>query len=127
MLIGNGTAMHIALDLSSKSVSNPSLILKLNNLRDAVSSGKKLPAAVKESEVFDLRVASLIAVGDEANQLASVTRRAADLLTEEVQRSTKRFFAVLTPALSIAMGLLVGGLVVSVMTALLSINEIAVQ
>ena len=54
-------------------------------------------------------------------------RKAAQILEREAQNAIMRLTAMLTPALTIIMGLLIGGLVVSVMTALLSINEIAVQ
>jgi general secretion pathway protein F len=127
LLIGNGAPMARALELSALSAVLPSFKPRLLGVRDSVSTGEKLPAALESSGLFDRRIVSLIAVGDEANQLPTVARRAAQILDSEAQNAIVRYTAMLTPLMTIFMGLLIGGLAVSVMTALLSINEIAVQ
>ena len=127
LLIGNGAPMARALELAAQSAAMPAFKQILLSVRDNVSSGEKLPAALKDCGLFDPRIVSLIAVGDEANRLPAVAKRAAQILEGEAQNAIMRLTAMLTPALTIIMGLLIGGLVVTVMTALLSINEIAVQ
>jgi general secretion pathway protein F len=127
LLVGNGTPMAKALELSALSTVLPAFRARLLGVRDSVSTGEKLPAALGNCGLFDQRIISLIAVGDEAKQLPSVARRAAQILESEARNAMMRYTAVLTPLMTIFMGLLIGGLVVSVMTALLSINEIAVQ
>jgi general secretion pathway protein F len=127
LLIGNGTAMAKALELSALSSAVAAFTPTLLNVRDKVSAGERLAGALEGSGLFDQRIVSLIAVGDEANRLPLVASRAARILENEVQSAITRYTAMLTPAMTIVMGLLIGGLVVSVMTALLSINEIAIQ
>jgi general secretion pathway protein F len=127
LLIGNGAPMAKALELASLSAVIPAFKTVLLGVRDSVSAGEKLPAALKSSGLFDHRIVSLIAVGDEANRLPAVAKRASQILESEAQNAIMRYTALLTPLMTIFMGLLIGGLVVSVMTALLSINEIAVQ
>jgi general secretion pathway protein F len=127
LLIGNGAPMAKALELSAQSTAIPAFKPILLGVRDSVSSGEKLPSALNRCGLFDQRIVSLIAVGDEANRLPMVAKRAAQILESEVQNVIIRYTAMLTPLMTILMGLLIGGLVVSVMTALLSINEIAVQ
>jgi general secretion pathway protein F len=127
LLLSNGTSMSKALALAATTVPNAALQAKLITVRDRVSTGERLPQALENSRLFDDRIVSLIAVGDEANRLAIVTKRASKILDSEAQTITTRLIAILTPTMTIALGLLIGGLVVSVMTALLSINEIAIQ
>jgi general secretion pathway protein F len=127
LLIGNGAAMAKALELSAVCATIPSYRARLFGIRDAVSVGQRLPAALQASGLFDERIIALIAVGDEANRLPVVAKRAAQILETAVQTATARYAAMLTPIMTIVMGILIGGLAVSVMTALLSINEIAVQ
>jgi general secretion pathway protein F len=127
LLLSNGTSMSKALALAATTVPNAALQTKLITVRDRVSTGERLPLALENSRLFDDRILSLIAVGDEANRLAIVAKRASKILDSEAQITTTRLIAILTPAMTIALGLLIGGLVVSVMTALLSINEIAIQ
>ena len=127
LLIGNGAPMAKALELSALSTAFPAFKPALLSVRDSVSTGEKLPLALKRSGLFDERIITLIAVGDEANRLAAVSKRAAQILEGEAQKAIMQGTAMLTPLMTITMGLLIGGLVVSVMTALLSINEIAIQ
>jgi general secretion pathway protein F len=127
LLIGNGAPMAKALELAALSAVIPAFKTVLLGVRDSVSAGEKLPSALKSSGLFDHRIISLIAVGDEANRLPAVAKRASQILESEAQNAIMRRTALLTPIMTIFMGLLIGGLVVSVMTALLSINEIAVQ
>jgi general secretion pathway protein F len=127
LLIGNGAPMAKALELAALSAVIPAFKPVLLGVRDSVSTGEKLPSALKSSGLFDHRIVSLIAVGDEANRLPAVAKRAAQILENEAQNTIMRYTSLLTPMMTIFMGLLIGGLVVSVMTALLSVNEIAVQ
>lgn len=127
LLLSNGTSMSKALVLAAATGTDAVLQAKLTSVRERVSAGERLPLALENVRLFDDRIISLLAVGDEANRMAIVAKRASQILDGEAQTTTTRLIAVLTPAMTIALGLLVGGLVVSVMTALLSINEIAIQ
>ena len=127
LLIGNGAPMAKALELSASCTNIASFKSELLKIKQSVLSGERLPSAFEKCGLFDQRILSLIAVGDEANRLPTVAKRAAQILETEAVNSTMRFTAMLTPVMTILMGLLIGGLVVSVMTALLSINEIAIQ
>jgi general secretion pathway protein F len=127
LLIGNGAPMARALELSALSAVLPAFKPRLLGVRDSVSTGERLHSALQSSGLFDQRVVALIAVGDEANQLPAVSKRAARILESEARSAIMRHTAMLTPLMTIFMGLLIGGLAVSVMTALLSINELAVQ
>ena len=53
--------------------------------------------------------------------------RVADIFEATLQRQLDRVTALITPVLTLGMGFLVGGLIVSVMGALLSINELAIN
>ena len=127
LLLGSGVGMAHALALSADCVTDKALNAPLLRVRDQVSSGRRLAEALSETNLFDARITALIAVGDEAAQLPTVAQRASSILQDEATRHLRRFAAMLTPVLTISLGLLIGSLVVSVMTALLSINEIAIQ
>ena len=53
--------------------------------------------------------------------------RAGMMTQAQLQRRLSRLLTFLTPAITILLGAVVGGLVISVMTTLLSINEIAIR
>jgi general secretion pathway protein F len=127
MLLENGASMAQSLSISAQSVADASLRRSLIKARDDVSAGRRLPDALKDTGLFDAQTLSLIAVGYDAGRLPQVAARAAELIDVATRERLNRFISMLTPALTIVMGIVIGGLVVSVMTALLAINELAIQ
>jgi general secretion pathway protein F len=52
---------------------------------------------------------------------------AAGVLDKEVKENVGRAMSLLTPALTVLIGLAVGGLILSVMQAILSVNDLSVR
>lgn len=127
ILLEHGGTMANALLLSAECSPVAQFRPILLKVRDKVTSGSALTPALRESGLFDERILSLIAVGDEANRLPLVAAHAANIIQDEAQARLSKFLSALTPAITIVLGLLIGGLVVSVMSALLSINDLALQ
>ncbi|WP_333899146.1 type II secretion system F family protein [Agrobacterium pusense] len=125
LLLGNGVAMQKALVLSAKVCPIPSYRAVLEALRERVVGGERLSEALLEARIFPRSVSSLVAIGDEVNSLPRVLERSASLLEEEAMRMQKTMLGLMTPCITIFMGLLIGALVVSVMSALLSINQMS--
>lgn len=100
---------------------------KLDAARDDVANGEQLQTALRKSGLLDDATLTLIGMGEQANRLPQVLGRASSLVDARLKRTIDRTIAFLSPALTIGLGIMIGALVVSVMTALLSINEMAVQ
>lgn len=127
ILLENGVATPTALLLAAQSCPVSAFHQPLLSVRDHVTSGERLPDALSRTALFPPGIVSLAAVGDEVNNLPVVLAKAANILQEESQRLLDRMLAMLTPLITIVLGALIGGLVISVMLALLSINELSVQ
>ncbi len=69
----------------------------------------------------------LVAVGEESGQLGPMLVQAAGMLEGDLQRQIERMVGLLTPILTLAIGGGVGGLIMQVMSAVLSINDLAFQ
>jgi general secretion pathway protein F len=100
---------------------------KLDLARDNVANGEQLQTSLRKSGLFDDATLTLIGMGEQANRLPQVLGRASSLIDARLKRAVDRAVGFLSPALTIGLGVKIGGLVVSVTTALLSINEMAVQ
>ena len=74
---------------------------------------------------FPLLGARLLRVGEETGQLEPMLMKIADIYDQEVQQTLHRALALFTPALTIVLGLLIAGIISSILLAILSINEIA--
>ncbi len=127
MLLANGVPMKKALELAASACHIMAYQSKMVAIRSAVTAGMPFRKAAQQANLFGSTSMSLIEIGDEANKLSDALKRAAFLLETEVNRDIRRMLTLLTPAITIVMGGMIGGIVVSVMDALLSINNLAVQ
>jgi general secretion pathway protein F len=69
----------------------------------------------------------LVAVGEESGQLGPMLIQVATVLEGDLQRQVERMVGLLTPVLTLAIGGSIGGLIMQVMSAVLSINDLAFQ
>jgi general secretion pathway protein F len=127
LLAKTGVPILQALKLAAMACPNADMQERLLSVQTNVANGERLTFAFEKAGVFDASTLSLIALGEESNNLSPLTERAAILLEAQSKRKLDRMATFLTPAITIILGLLVGGLVISVMTALLSINDAAIQ
>jgi general secretion pathway protein F len=66
----------------------------------------------------------MLRIGEETGQLPTLAGRIAEFYEAKLQRSLDRVVAVVGPLAIITISIVVGGLIVSIMTALLSISQI---
>lgn len=94
---------------------------------------KRVPEGMPLHRAFDgaglLPQASLrlVAVGEESGQLGPMLIQAAVAVEADLQRRVERMVGLLTPALTLVIGGSIGGLIMHVMSAVLSINNLAFQ
>jgi len=127
LLLGNGVTMSEALRLATNVSEHASLKTSFTAIEEEVANGARLHVAAAKAGIFDDPTLSLISLGDDANALPVVLDRASKMLQSALARRIDTLLKLLTPALTISLGLLVGSLVVSVMTTILSINDLALQ
>ncbi|WP_054310111.1 type II secretion system F family protein [Mesorhizobium sp. 1M-11] len=127
LLLANGVAMTEALRLSTGTVGNSPFAPQLAQLENDVGSGNRLHEALDKSKMFNNSVVSLVTLGEDANSLPLMLERAARMQQTELSKRIENFLKLLTPTLTILLGILVGSLVISVMTTILSINDLALK
>jgi general secretion pathway protein F len=69
----------------------------------------------------------MILVGEESGRLEEMLMRAAMVLEAQERARTQRILSILAPSLTILIAAMVGGIILSVVGAILSINELALQ
>lgn len=67
----------------------------------------------------------MIKVGEESGNLEPMLNKVADVFDNEVRASVKRLLTLLEPALIVGLGLIVAGIIVSIMLAILGANDLA--
>jgi general secretion pathway protein F len=68
----------------------------------------------------------MIKVGEETGTLAAMLLKLADIYDDEAQNSIKRMLAILEPALILGLGLFIAFIIVSILLAILGLNELVV-
>jgi general secretion pathway protein F len=91
---------------------------------DRVRHGGKLSEALTAGAMLPAMAVRMLRLGEETGQLATLAGRVADFYEAKLQRSLARVVAFAGPLAIILISVVVGGLIVSVMTALLSVSQI---
>ncbi|WAJ27834.1 type II secretion system F family protein [Antarcticirhabdus aurantiaca] len=92
-----------------------------------VPEGARLAAALSRLGPLSPLTLQMIATGEEVNRLPQMLLHAAHLHEEAVETRIGRLFAVMTPAITGILGLVIGALILSIMSAILSVNDLAVR
>jgi general secretion pathway protein F len=91
---------------------------------DRVRHGGKLSEALAATAILPPMATRMLRLGEETGQLGALAGRVADFYEAKLQRSLDRIVGIAGPAAIIVISVVVGGLIVSVMTALLSVSQV---
>jgi general secretion pathway protein F len=124
LLLGSGvnltTTLRILVDMMA-SVGSP---VVWTEAADRVRHGAKLSDALAETQALPAMAVRMLRLGDETGQLPVLAGRVAEFYEAKLQRTLDRVVGIAGPAAIIVISLVVGGLIVSVMTALMSVSQI---
>jgi general secretion pathway protein F len=124
-LLLNGVALIPALAIVRDAMGNRAARLAVERASLTARGGGSLTADLQAAGVFPPRTIHLLRLGEETAQLSATALRAADIHEEKTRLATQRLTSLLVPAMTILMGLAVGGIVASLMNAMLSLNDLA--
>ena len=124
-LLTNGVPLIAALGIVGDTIGNLAGAAAVERAVLSAKAGKGLAGAVAESGMFPLRTSYLLRLGEETAQLGPMALRAAEIHEEKARLGLQRVVALLVPAITIIMGAAVAGIVVSLLLAMLSLNDLA--
>lgn len=125
-LLDNGVAVVNALDITRRATANPVVANEIDRVTARVRLGERLGDTLGKSKVFPPLAGQLAAVGERSGSLAKMLRHGGKVMEEAAQRDVKQLMVVATPAMTILLGVLVGGVVLSLLSAILSVNDLAI-
>jgi general secretion pathway protein F len=124
-LLINGVSLITALGVVRDALGNLAAIEAVERATASARGGGGLAQPLAETRIFPPRAIHLLRLGEENAQLGPMCLRAADIHEEHTRLAMGRVVALLVPAITILMGLAVAGIVASLMTAMLSLNDLA--
>jgi len=129
-LLASDVAPSQALEASANVLQNQVLTKCAKEIRQTVMDGGSLSEALQDANKFCPLLSRFVSIGEATGKLDELLLHYADVTDAAdaaVARSSERLMALLTPALTITIGSLVGGLILSVLLAILSVNSLALQ
>lgn len=123
-LVKSGVPMLQALDLVRTIINNTVIASALETVRNRVKEGEKLSRPLEDSRLFPSLAIQMITVGEETGKLDEMLLKIADTYEKNVRNLVKRFISLLEPAMILIMGIVVAFIVISMLMAIFSINDL---
>ncbi len=120
-LISSGVPILEGLDITARTSGNAVIEKALLGVRKALESGRNLADPLKESEVFPGMVTQMIGVGEQTGAMDAMLQKIADFYEDEVDAAVKDLLSALEPMMIVFLGVVVGGIVISMYLPLFSL------
>lgn len=125
-LVDSGVPLLGALNIAVDTVSSQPVRLAMSGMLVPVKSGVRLAQAMAGTHQFEPLALNLVRVGEETGKLGPMLLELASLTDQRIEVGIKRLLTLLEPALIVVLGVLIAGIIVSILLGILSVNEIAI-
>ncbi|GAA5037157.1 type II secretion system F family protein [Microbacterium fluvii] len=126
MMLKSGVPLIQALAIVGEASNNWKIEQAVTEVMDSVRQGRSFSAPLAKAEVFPPMVAQMVSVGEESGTLADMLASIADFYEGEVKTATEQLTATIEPILIVGIGVIIGGMVVSLYLPIFSIyGEVA--
>jgi len=123
-LLGSGVPILNALQIVKGTLGSDKIAEIISSVRESVRKGKGLSEPLKNSDIFPPLALHMVTVGEETGRLDEMLIKIADRFDLEVRTTVKRMLSLLEPALILTMGIIIGFIVIAMLLAIFSINEL---
>jgi general secretion pathway protein F len=124
-LLGNGVSILTALAIARETVDNLALAEVCADAEEQLKQGRNMSDALLEKGVLPKMAMQMIKMGEETGKLEEMLLRVATIYDKQLRVAIQRMLALLEPALIITLGVMIAGIIVSILLAILSVNDLA--
>lgn len=121
-LLENGVPMLAALSIVRETLSNRVMANAVNEVAENLKAGQGLADPLMETGAFPRLAVHMIRVGEETGRLEKMLLQVANTYDGEVQAAVKRLLTLLEPVLILGLGVLIAGIIMSILVAILGLN-----
>ncbi|MBF0243227.1 MAG: type II secretion system F family protein [Desulfamplus sp.] len=123
-LIKSGVPLMKALHIVKAVVSNSLVKDAVDYIYRQVKEGRSVSSLMREKKIFPPLVVQMVSLGEETGKIGDMLISVADDLDRKIQSKIKTYLSLLEPFSILFLGLLIGGVVVSMLTTIFGVNEI---
>jgi general secretion pathway protein F len=125
-LVANTVPLVQSLNIAAATLNNRTISAALVGVAQGVKRGEGIAVPVRKAGVFPPLVSHLLTVGEETGRLDQMFVRMADIYENDTRASIRRFTSIFEPIVILVMGVLVGALILSMLLAITSINDVGI-
>jgi len=120
-LISSGVPILEGLEITARTSGNAVIEKSLMEVRKGLEAGRNLSEPLKETNVFPGMVTQMIGVGEQTGAMDAMLQKIADFYEDEVDAAVKDLLAAMEPLMIVILGIVVGGIVISMYLPLFSL------
>jgi len=124
-LVANSVPLVQSIGIAAAILNNKRMSGALEGVSQGVKRGEGIAAPVRRAGAFPALAGHLLSVGEETGRLDQMFARMADIYESDTKTAIRRFTSLFEPMVILVMGIMVGGLILSMLLAITSINEVA--
>jgi general secretion pathway protein F len=125
-LVANSVPLVQSLGIAAATLNNKTISGALAGVAMGVKRGEGLATPMRKAGVFPPLAAHLLTVGEETGHLDQMFTRMAEIYETDTRASIRRFTSIFEPVVILVMGVLIGALILSMLLAITSINDVAI-
>jgi len=115
ILTSAGIPLVEAIESAAATTNNAVVIEKIKIANEGLQKGERLTGMITATGLFPPMMLSMVKIGEESGSLESMLVKTSDYYEEELETAIKQLLSLLEPAMIIVMGVIIGGIVASVM------------
>jgi general secretion pathway protein F len=125
-LVSNSVPLVQSIGIAGATLNNRKISSSLQAVAMGVKRGEGIAAPLRRSGQFPPLAAHLLSVGEETGRLDTMFGKMADIYDADTRTAIRRFTSLFEPLVILIMGLIVGTLILSMLLAIVSMNDVAV-
>lgn len=125
-LVGNGVPLVQSLTISRAILTNRRMGNALEAVSQGIKRGEGVSVPLARTGQFPPLLSHLLAVGEETGRLDAMFNRAAEIYDADTKSAIKRFTSLFEPLIILFMGVVIGSLILSLMMAITSLNDVGI-
>jgi general secretion pathway protein F len=124
-LLQNGVPLLTSLSIVRETLNNIAAAERLEIAVVSVKEGSGLAVPMAEVGWLPTLAVQMIKLGEESGHLPDMLERVANTYDKEVRTAVQRLLALLEPILIVGLGIVIAGIIASILMAILSVNDLA--
>jgi general secretion pathway protein F len=124
-LVESGVPLAAALPIARRTFANRAMAEAVDRATQSLKEGEGLAGPLEATGLMPPIALTFLHTGEETGRLGEMLTRLADALDRDIQKTSARFLALLVPVVTLLLGVIVATVLGAILTAMLSINELA--